>query len=60
MIELSKVSKEENGLFSFARKYLAKEYREGIYVLKDTVIANYLYNDGCNLDSILKARRIRK
>ncbi len=40
-----------------ARKSLAELYREGIYIPKDTVIAEYLENKGINLDSIIQTRK---
>jgi len=39
---------------------LSELYREGIYVKKDTVIADYLYSGGRNLDSIIQVRKIIK
>ncbi|MDR0232144.1 MAG: hypothetical protein LBI82_08510 [Dysgonamonadaceae bacterium] len=36
---------------------LSELYREGIYVKRDTVIADYLYAGGRNLDSIIQVRK---
>lgn len=46
-----------------AKDDLANVYREGIYVKRDTVIANYLYRNSdknTNLDSIIKARNYKE
>lgn len=46
-----------------AKVNLSRVYREGIYVKRDTVIANYLYRNSdknTNLDSIIKARNYRE
>ena len=55
--------KEELGEGDFyyilTRSVLSDIYREGIYVPRDTVIAEYLDVGGNNLDSIIRARQVR-
>ncbi len=55
---LNGLSKEDEDLLTLmARGRLSQLYREGIYLPKDTVIAEYLYKGGGNLDSIIQARK---
>ncbi len=55
---LKDLSERDEVFFSLmARSKLSELYREGIYLPKDTVIAEYLYKGGGNLDSIIQVRK---
>ena len=54
-----KLENKNEGFFYLARKVLSNIYREGTYVPKDTVIAEYLDAGGNNLDSIIRIRQVR-
>ncbi len=55
---LNDLSKQNEGILTLmARSRLSQLYREGIYLPKDTVIAEYLYKGGGNLDSIIQTRK---
>lgn len=43
-----------------AREFISKVYKEGIYVNKDIVIADYFDKGGRNLDSIVQVRQLKK
>lgn len=53
---LEKLLKTEGYTAFQAKVRLSELYREGIYVKKDTIVANYLKNGGIRLDSIIQAR----
>ncbi|MEA4917663.1 hypothetical protein [Proteiniphilum sp.] len=54
-----KLENKNEGFFYLARKVLSNIYREGTYVPRDTVIAEYLDAGGNNLDSIIRVRQVR-
>lgn len=57
---LNILAKQEDDLESVqARPILANIFREGVYVNRDTIIANYLDKGGRNMDSIFHARGLQ-
>jgi hypothetical protein len=53
--------KSKNRYVNFqARNFLSEIYKDGIYVEKDSIIAKYLEDGGCNLDSIIRTRSINR
>ncbi|GHV17522.1 hypothetical protein FACS1894169_12840 [Bacteroidia bacterium] len=58
---LQPLLKSENRYVNFqARSFLSETYKNGIYVKKDSIIARYLKDGGCNLDSIIHRRSINR
>ena len=54
---LEELAKEEDDITTVqARGFLARVYRDGVYVPRDTVIADYFGSGGRNVDSIKQAR----
>jgi len=55
---LKTISSRNDDIFSVqARSSLSELFNEGIWVKRDTIIADYLYNGGLKLDSIIQARQ---
>ncbi|MEA4919278.1 hypothetical protein [Proteiniphilum sp.] len=54
-----KLENESDFYYFLTRSVLSDIYREGTYVPRDTVIAEYLDAGGNNLDSIIRVRQVR-